>query len=156
MSEHELWMKALSDAHWELQEALHGLPDGDLWKRPHPNLLSIGELCSQMVQAESTYFLGSTLNSPLVADSLRYYPYSVPEPFSPSVTLTELLAEVTRVHEATKAFFLSARPPLDQPNPHRDDFTWQYTAEYMAFHVAYHTGQIMSVRHLLGHETPDN
>ncbi len=34
--------------------------------------------------------------------------------------------------------------------------TWGNLVQYQVFHVAYHTGQIYSVRHLLGHETEDN
>jgi hypothetical protein len=35
-------------------------------------------------------------------------------------------------------------------------FTYGSYLEYAVFHTAYHVGQMYSVRHLLGEQTPDN
>jgi hypothetical protein len=48
MANLELLIKALDTAHWELGEAFKGLSDEDVWKRPHPRLLSVGELASHI------------------------------------------------------------------------------------------------------------
>jgi hypothetical protein len=65
----------------------------------------------------------------------------------------QVLQEVTRVHEAAKAFV--AEKGKDEPYPGQWG-TWGYLVQYQAFHVAYHTGQVYSVRHLMGHVTEDN
>jgi uncharacterized damage-inducible protein DinB len=82
--------------------------------------------------------------------------HSVDKPLSLDMGVEALYAEVKRVHEACKAHVLETRPDLTSTLPGREDWTWGYALEYMAFHIAYHTGQMYSVRHLMGHETSDN
>ena len=48
--------------------------------------------------------------------------------------------EVKRVHEACKRHILETRSDLTAKLPQREDRMWGYTLQYMAFHVAYHTG----------------
>lgn len=148
-------IEALDNAHWELSEALQGMPDEDLWRRADPRLLSVGELVAHMAYGEAVAILGSVEN-PLVTGAADYYLRNVDAPFALPLGSEAIRAEHQRVHEACKTWFLAESPDLSAQNPHRPDWTWSYTLQYMAFHVAYHTGQIYSVRHLLGHETVDN
>lgn len=155
MANLDLLVKALDTAHWELSEAFIGLPDADVWKRPHPRLLSVGELAAHIAYGEAQSFMG-VLEGSLDVPSARYYNPNVDEYFELPMGAEELFAEVKRVHEAAKASFLADPHDSEDMNPHREGWTWGKILEYQAFHVAYHTGQIYSVRHMLGHETVDN
>lgn len=152
---HEEALKPLDSAIWEMGEAFGGLGDGEVWARAHPRLLSVGELAAHVAFGEARWILGS-FDSPLATEKASYYPDSVEAPLSLNMGAEALYAEVQRVHSACRTFILETRPDLDGASPYRSDWTWGGTLEYMAFHIAYHTGQMYSVRHLLGHETPDN
>ena len=156
MANLDLLVKALDTSIWELSEAFKGLPDDDLWTRPHPKLLSVGEIAAHLAYWEAKSFFGDTFDSPLAAHAARYYTSNVSEPFQLELSASEVYAEVKRIHEACKASFHANPHDSDEPNPYRVDWTWGFTVEYQVFHVPYHTGQIYSVRHLLGHETADN
>lgn len=157
MANLELLVKALDTAHWEMSEAFKGLPDADVWRRAHPRLLSVGELAAHIALGEAQSFLGEgKVESPLFVPAARYYTANADEPFSLNLGAEELLGEVQRIHALCKAAFDADPKESAEPNPNRKDWTWGFTLEYMAFHVAYHTGQMYSVRHLLGHETVDN
>lgn len=157
MANLDLLLKALDTAHWEMGEAFKGLPDEDVWRRPHPRLLSVGELAAHIALGEAQSFLGEGgVESPLFVRAARYYTANVEEPFDLQLGAKEVLAEVERIHVLSHAAFAADAKDAEQPNPNRNDWTWGFTLEYMAFHVAYHTGQMYSVRHLLGHETVDN
>ncbi len=73
------------------------------------------------------------------------------------MTAEQVCRELLQVHEEAVAYF--KRLDLDlgshalgwPPNYTYDEFL-----KYAAFHVSYHTGQMFSVRHLLGEATPDN
>lgn len=152
---HEEALKPMDSAIWEMGEAFGELADADLWVRPHPRHLSIGELAAHVAYGEIRW-LHPTLASPLSREDVGYYPHSVEHPLALELGAVALYDEVRRVHEACKAHVLRLRPELGQQLPTRSDWTWADALEYMAFHIAYHTGQIYSVRHLLGHDTPDN
>jgi len=156
MTEVELLMKALDEAHWELGEGFQGLPDEDVWRRPAPSLLSVGELASHIAFWEAQSFLGEGFESPLTTKAAHYYTTSIDRPLVLNLTAVEVLEEVKRVHEACKAALSSVPHSMEDPSPHREGWTIGYTLRYQAFHVAYHAGQIYSVRHLLGHQTTDN
>lgn len=156
MANLDLILKALDDAHWELSEAFKGLPDLDVWKRPDPRLLSVGELATHIAYWEAQSFFGDGFESPLTAHASRYYTSSVKEPFELPMSAEAVFNEVKRIHEACRVSFAENPHDSEDPNPNRGDWTWGFTLEYQAFHLAYHTGQIYSVRHLLGHETVDN
>jgi hypothetical protein len=147
---------ALDMAHWELGEAFKGLPDEDVWKRAHPRLLSVGELATHIAYWEDAGSTGGTSQSPFLEQYARYYTSSVDTQLVLNLGAAALYDEVERVHGTVKAALLAAQPDGEDKNPHRDGWTWRQTIEYTVFHVAYHTGQIYSVRHLLGHETIDN
>ncbi len=152
---HEVAIKPMDSAIWEMSEAFAGLEDKELWVRPHSRLLSIGELATHVAFGEARWLLPS-LESPLNNDKIDYYPRAIVHPFTLEMTAKELYDEVKSVHEICKAHILKTLPDLAEKHPEREDWTWGYTLEYMAFHIAYHTGQMYSVRHILGHETADN
>lgn len=153
MAEMDLLLKVWDIAHWELGEAFKGLPDADVWRRPTPNLLSIGEICAHLAYSESHNFALDT-TSPLIEKSARYFPYLIAEGMELSMGAEAVYQEVERIHVLAKE--KSAGQDLDGITPNRPDWTWRAMLEYMGFHVAYHTGQIYSVRHFFGHETEDN
>ena len=150
------------EGHREFSIALEGVADEDLWRRAHPRLLSIGELSAHIAYAQGVWILGPggvqpdlaelPIQSPLLDHAVRYYPYNVEAPFQLEMGTDQLLAEVMRIHEAAK----SSLANREQEHPHPNWETWGNLMQYQAFHVAYHTGQIYSVRQLMGHETPDN
>lgn len=152
---HEEAMKPLDSAIWEMSEVFDGLKDEDVWVRAHPRLLSLGELAAHVAYGESKYFLGGS-EGPLISEDLSYYPVTIKSPVVLSISAEDLYKEVKRIHESCRDWFLANRPDLNAKCPHRDEWTWAYTLEYMAFHIAYHTGQMYSVRHLMGHETNNN
>lgn len=156
MDKLDVLMSALDMGIWELSEAFQGMPDEDLWKRPHPKLLSVGELAMHIAYGEDNNVTGGTSLSPIVQDDARYYSVSLEHPVVMDMGAEAVYKEVERVHDKVKAALAALSPDPEETNPHRPDWTWHQTLEYMVFHVAYHTGQIYSVRHLLGHETVDN
>lgn len=148
-------IKAWDSAHWELAESLTGLNDEDLWIRAHPNLLSVGELASHIAYGEAHSFSNGGF-SDLDVEKVRYYLHTKADHFALDWGTERLVAELKRVHDRAKADLAASGADFDTPNPFREGWTYGYTVEYMGFHVAYHAGQIYSVRHLLGHETVDN
>ena len=48
MGEFDVLMMALDNAHREFYFVFEGLTDDDLWRRAHPNLLSVGELAGHV------------------------------------------------------------------------------------------------------------
>lgn len=157
MANLDLLLKALDTAQWEMSEAFKGLPDADVWRRPDPRLLSVGELAAHVAYWEAHSFFGEgKIDSPLTLPAARYYTSNSVEPFELPLGAEETLREVQRIHALCKAAFVADPHDSEEPNPNRGTWTWGSTLEYQAFHVAYHTGQMYSVRHLLGHQTVDN
>ena len=156
-------IEAWDEAHREFAIALGDFPEQDLWKRAHPRLLSVGELSGHVAYWQAVWVLGGgdpkpdlahlPLRSPLLNDAFRYYTSSVDHRFELDLTAAQVLEEVSRIHEAAKASLIGN--DKDQTYPGQWG-TWGNLVQYQAFHVAYHTGQAYSVRHLLGHETEDN
>lgn len=155
MAEFDLLLKALDTAHWEMGEAFKGLPDDDVWRRAHPKLLSIGELAAHVGYWEAQSFIGE-FESPLTDGLAKYYTTNVDAPFTKPLGAEQVYDELKRIHQACKAAFLAEpRNPGDKC-PTRQDWTWGGLVEYQVFHLSYHTGQMYSVRHLMGHQTVDN
>ena len=153
--------QAWDSAHWEFSLVFEGLQDDDLWRRAHPNLLSVGEIVCHMVYWQLNYankFMPEAgLASPLNREEARYYPTTLVGPLELGLTVKQVAEEFDRVQKAVKAVFLAVDAERDTPlsieGPGR---TFGEFADYMVFHVAYHTGQAFSVRHLMGHRTNDN
>lgn len=154
---------AWDEAHRELSIAIDGTPDEDLWTRAHPKLFSVGELGGHVAYWQAVWALGTgdpnvpldslPIDSPLIAQSFRYYSHSVDSETQLGLTTAELQNEIMRIHAAAKVVALD----MDFDSPYPGNWrTWGNIVQYQAFHVAYHTGQVYSVRHMLGHETEDN
>lgn len=156
MADGDALFKVLDEGIWEMGEAFKGLDDADVWRRPHENLLSIGELAAHVAYWEAETFLGKDFKSELTDLVDRYYLVTLEEPKARQMGAEAVYNEVKRIHEASKQAFFADSPDLESNNPHREDWTWGSVLRYQIFHVAYHTGQMYSVRHLMGHETEDN
>lgn len=156
MSNQDPLVKAIESAIWELTEALRDLPDEDVWVRPHPRLLSVGELVAHIAHGEANWLLGKSFPNKLASTVARYYTLNVEVPLELELGASDLQSEMLEVHRACMDAL--AASPVDHaaPYPYREEWTWGSTLEYQAFHIAYHTGQIYSVRHLFGHTTVDN
>ncbi|MEO7717559.1 MAG: DinB family protein, partial [Capsulimonas sp.] len=126
-------------------------------------LLSVGELAGHVAYWQGVWVTGGgedrpdlatlPIQSPLLDHGFRYYTSNVTEPYSLELSTAQVLEELMLVHEAAKAAV--ADKEKDEACPGQWG-TWGNIVQYQAFHVAYHTGQAYSVRHLMGHETEDN
>lgn len=68
-----------------------------------------------------------------------------------------MYAELLRVHTAAVSYFKGLNVDLAaRPTGWPVGYTYNFFLRYAIFHAAYHTGQIYTVRHLLGEQTPDN
>lgn len=156
-------IEAWDEGHREFAIALDGLPDADLWRRADSRLLSVGELAGHIAYWQAVWALGNgsdrpdleqlPMKSPLIDHAFRYYTTQVGSPVQLELTTQQVREEVARIHEATKAALTDKGK--DEPCSNQWG-TWGNLVQYQVFHVAYHTGQAYSVRHLLGHETEDN
>lgn len=161
MAKMDLLIHAWDEAHREFGIALEGMPDEDLWKRPHPRLLSVGELAGHVIYWESKKGSDhlpeeSRIKSPIIEDGFSYYTDEVDKPVTKNIGVAELWKEAQRVHEEAKKNVLALDPGYDDKVAPDSRIPWGFNVEYTAFHIAYHTGQIYSARHLLGHTTTDN
>lgn len=154
--------QAFDTACWEFSLVFEDLSDDDLWRRAAPSLLSVGELTCHMTYAlvrfASKIDPECGLDSVMAREeSVGYYLYSVDRPLALDLSVAEVAAEFDRVQKAAKAVFLACpahrEDALSFEGPGR---TFGDFADYMVFHIAYHTGQAFSVRHLMGHRTNDN
>lgn len=156
-------IEAWDEGHREFDIAFENLSDEDLWRRAHPRLLSVGELAGHVAYWQGVWVMGDgndrpdlaqlPIESPLIDHRFRYYTSNVEAPAALGLGVAEVLAEVARVHEAAKQSLRGKE--ITDPYPGQWD-TYGKLVSYQVFHVAYHTGQIYSVRHLLGHATEDN
>jgi hypothetical protein len=167
MANLDLLVKAWDTAHWEFTQVFEGLADEDVWKRPDPRILSVGELAGHIAYWEAVMFMPAvaggkpdlslaTTQGPLVDPAFRYYSSSENNPFSLSLGTAEVLKEVERVHQSAKAALNAGAHDSEELIPGLDKTTYGFVLEYRGFHVAYHCGQAYTVRHLLGHKTTDN
>src|ERR1044072_8177552 len=101
-------IEAWDEGHREFAFAFDGLSDEDLWKRPHPTLLSVGELGGHVAYWQAGWPMGGgearsdlsqlPIQSPLVYNAFRYYTLSVAETYSLPMGTKAVLDEVMRVH----------------------------------------------------------
>ena len=163
----ENYLKQLDGCYFELGEAFKGLKDENVRKRPAPGLLSVGELAGHIAYWEALRFAGEgedlskcKVKSPLIDRRFRYYTTSLDTPPSHdllSMTAEQVHNEMKRIHRESVSHFRALNPNLaDAMHGFPGNFTYGSMLEYRIFHTAYHTGQIYSVRHLLGEETVDN
>jgi hypothetical protein len=161
MSQLNLLISALDEGHRELAIALDGLSDADVWQRPYPNLLSVGEIVGHVAYGEATWLLparvgGATVSSVFIDQKFRYYLRQIAQPVTLDMGAKAVAAEISRVHEEIRASILVLDPKLEDSFPGDTTISWGDRIKYMIFHVGYHTGQIYSVRHIFGHKTEDN
>ena len=178
MEEVEAYLKVLDLGYFEVTEAFRGLADENVWKRPAEGLLSAGELAGHMAYWEAVRLAGEggeqasdplighrslnscRVSSPLIDDRFSYYSTTLVNPPSDqhlAMTAPQVCQELVRVHEAAVADFKARNPDLASTPPGwPSEWTYGEFLRYLTFHVAYHTGQIYSARHLLGEVTPDN
>ena len=169
MLDHHL--KSLDLCYFEVTEAFNGLQDDNVWKRPAPGLLSIGELAGHIAYWEAVRFAGDSedggatrdlanckIKSPLLDPQFGYFTetiQTVPTESHQALTAQQVEAELHQIHSEAIGCLKDRNPDLQSKPPY-----WQSTLDdflrYMTFHVAYHTGQMYSARHLLGEIPPDN
>lgn len=168
----EPFLRAIDLTYYEVKEAFGGLSDANVWKRPTAGLLSVGELAGHIAFWQAIKFASEggenyaadiskcKVVSPLIDPRFRYYTTTIDS--SPSaehlaMTAEQVYGELVRVHEESLAHFKAFNPNLQsvvEGYPYQ--FTYEDMLKYNIFHVSYHVGQIYSVRHLLGEQTPDN
>jgi len=166
----ETYLQLLEEGYYEVKFAFEGLADEKVWQRPADGLLSIGEIAGHMAYWEAVKFAGEGgkppdlakyhVSSLLIDRRFSYYPTTLAKPPSEdhlAMTSQQVCSELVRVHNEAIAYFKSLNPDLDScPPGWPPNYSYRAFLTYAVFHVAYHTGQMYSVRHLLGDETTDN
>src|SRR5579862_1611421 len=169
----DTYLEFIEEGYYEIGFAFDGLADENVWKRPAEGLLSIGEIAGHVAFWEAVKFAsegGGGLENPdlsqckvrslLIDPRFKYYSNTIATPPSPehlAMTAKEVCSELLRVHNESMAHLKATNPDLDTAPPGWDPYhTYRRLLKYAAFHIAYHTGQIYTARHLLGEEPPDN
>jgi hypothetical protein len=166
----ETYLAILEEGYYEVKFAFEGLADGKVWKRPAEGLLSIGEIAGHIAYWEAVKFGGGggepadlttwPVTSLLIDRRFSYYPRTLETPLSGeqlAMTSEQVYSELVRVHNEAMSKFKALNPNLaSHPAGWPPNYTYRAFLSYATFHVAYHTGQMYSVRHLLGDETIDN
>ena len=157
----ETYLSLLELAYFELGEAFKGLADENVWKRPAEGVLSVGELAGHIAYGEVKHLAGGgRVSSPLLDQQFRYYPTTLATPPSEehlAMTAAQVHTELVRVHQAAVTALKARNLDLASAAPDGSPgHTYGDVLQYMIFHISYHIGQIYTVRHLLGEETPDN
>jgi hypothetical protein len=169
----EAYLSVLELAYFEVEVAFEGLADEHVWKRPAAGLLSVGELAGHIAYWEAVRLAGQgegeeqpepdrvqcRVSSPLIDRRFRYYDTTLAHPPSEqhrAMTAAQVCGELRRVHQEAVAQFKARNPDLESIAPGPHPVTYGEYLKYASFHVSYHTGQMYSVRHLLGESTPDN
>ncbi len=167
----ESHLKQLDLCYFEVSEAFKGLSDDHVWVRPGTGLLSVGEIAGHIAYWEAVRFAGSLedgssprdllgckIISPLLDPRFGYYTSTIdltPSDDQLKLTAEQVSAELQRVHSEAMAFLKARNPDMQSKAPQWHS-TYDELLRYVAFHIAYHTGQIYSARHFLGEQTPDN
>jgi hypothetical protein len=167
----EDYLAGLELGYFEVGEAFAGLTNENIWKRPAPELLSVGELAGHLANWEAVRMAYDgeaegarpdlakcKVKSLLVDPQFAYYPSTLavtPTDKHRTLTAPQVHREFLRVHEESMSCLKALAPDLNTRAPWWHSDYAEYL-RYAAFHVAYHTGQMYSVRHLLGDPAPDN
>lgn len=173
----DAYLEILEEGYFEAKIAFDDLADENVWKRPAPGLLSLGELAGHIAYWEAIRLAGEggtptevgfmqpdlskcQVSSPLIDTQFAYYTATIntlPSEAHRAMTAEQVCHEMVRVHEEAVAHFRAFDPDLKStPTGWPPPWTYRSFLTYLAFHVAYHTGQIYTVRHLLGDTPPDN
>lgn len=167
----EAYLELLEEGYYEVKFAFEGLADANVWKRPAAGILSVGELAGHIAYWEAVRLAGEggdpepdlakcRVSSLLIDRRFSYYPTTLELPPSEqhlAMTAEQVCSELLRVHAESVAYFKALNPDVNSCSPGWSP-NWNYGAflRYLTFHIAYHTGQMYTVRHLLGETTPDN
>jgi len=176
----DVYLKLLAQGFYEVKFAFEGLADENVWKRPAEGLLSVGELAGHIAYWQAVRLAGEggepdpdangvsmlpdlakcCVSSQLIDHRFAYYSKTTaatPSEQLLAMTAEQVCSELLRVHEESVAHFKALNPELDNSAPGwPQGWTYRGFLEYLVFHIGYHTGQMYSVRHLLGDQTPDN
>ncbi|GAB4458570.1 MAG: hypothetical protein OHK0029_20000 [Armatimonadaceae bacterium] len=168
----ETYLKMLDLVYFEVPFAFEGLSDENVWKRPAPRLLSVGELAGHIAYWEAIKFADAggaeehpdltrcAVRSLLIDHRFRYHTTTLamsPSDEHRAMTAEKVCQELLRIHGENRTYFLAQSHDLTRPVPgYPPQFTYEELLKYNIFHVSYHTGQMYTVRHLFGEETPDN
>ena len=168
----EEYLKFLDLGYYKAKFAFEGLADENVWKRPAEGLVSVGELAGHVAYWEAVRLAGEggeqpepdlskcKVSSPLIDRRFAYYPISLAHPPSEqqrAMTAEQVCAELVWVHEESVMHFKARNPELETVPPGwSPTSTYGEFLRYLTFHVGYHTGQMYTVRHLLGDKTPEN
>lgn len=158
--------------HWmyfETDLVLGGIEERHLHLRPAPNLLAVSEHLAHVARSEASiicrYLAGQDdaewQTSILTRDLFGWPPTMLESPIDPDLArmeLPELKKEYLELHE--RCYRLALSLPLSADHSFEDGWdrvkTVRDRLRIAAYHVAYHAGQIYSVRHMFGEETPEN
>ncbi len=154
----------------DLDMAFEGLSLDTLHHRPNQNTISIAEIAAHTVYSEASIILRYLLGVPKEdwGDHLMLRdPYGWPPTILEHPPKPELLAmnpqEVKQSWRDQHQRILTALDGYDKGPDHRFQDEWSEAApdvetrlRFAAYHVAYHIGQIYTIRHILGEDTPDN
>lgn len=158
--------------HWmyfETDLVLGGIHPDHLHQRPAANLVSISEHLAHVARSEASiifrYLLGQEPKdwpeSPLFHERYGWPPTMLECEINAELaafSLNDLAEEYARCHDLC---YQAARQ-ITAPADHSFSDAWDRVTtvgdrlRIAAYHVAYHHGQIYTVRHLLGEETPEN
>jgi len=176
----EVYLKLLDQGYYEVKFAFEGLSDHNVWRRPALGLLSAGEIAGHLAYWEAVRLTGEggetspdangialmpdltkcRVSSLLIDHRFGYYSTAIstaPSDEQLAMTSGHVYAELLRVHSESVSHLKSLNPDLGSAAPGwPSGWTYGGFLEYLIFHIGYHTGQIYSVRHLLGEQTPDN
>lgn len=176
----DTYLELLEEGYFEVKSAFEGLADENVWKRPAKGLLSVGEIAGHIAYWEAVRLAGEggesepdangislkpdlskcRVSSLLIDHRFGYYPTTIATPPSDehfAMTTEQVCNELLRVHQESVAYLKAHKPDMESAPPGwPPDNTYGFFLKYLVFHIAYHTGQMYSVRHLLGDETPDN
>ena len=167
----ETYLEILEEGYYEAKFAFEGLADENVWKRPAEGILSMGELAGHVAYWEGVRFAGEggepkpdpakcRIKSPLIDVRFSYYPTTIATPPSEehlSMSAAQVCDDFVRVHNEAIANLKTLNPDLDSsPLGFDPYYTYRVMLKYAIFHVDYHTGQMYTVRHLLGDQPTDN
>lgn len=158
--------------HWmyfETDLVLGGVKAENLHRRPAPNLLSISEHLAHVVRSEASIVCrylarqedSEWANTVLTKPIFGWPPTMLEAPVDAGLAamgLEELTSEYLNHHDKCYKLALS----LDLSADYEFQDGWDRVISVRdrlriaAYHVGYHAGQIYTVRHLLGEETPEN
>ena len=115
----EAYLDLLEESYYELKFAFDGLKDEHVWKRPSPELLSVGELAGHIAYWEAVKLAGEggvplpspdkcKVVSPLIDQRFSYYTSNreiYPSELHLAMKADEVYAELLRIHTKAVSYF---------------------------------------------------